>query len=279
MIPFHKPNEIPGMRGNDGTPTILALLLSDQCPYGITVIGPDGTSKRASGSVLTILDEAKDIVNTYNCKSVVNGSRIPVDRFPRPAVREAVLNAISHRDYSVPDDILITVTDDHITVMSPGAAHRRGDGIRNPLLVSALELFRIKGYRKDGIAAIRKSYSRSGYEPRIVTGRSSFLVVLPAVREVRGYYQSKVEKITAYMSVHGGVTSEEIERLLKVSRTYTFKIISHMESDGIIFSMYGGKMRRYFLCQKRRHGEERGVEQAENISYTMSIPRDVMLWT
>ena len=54
------------------------------------------------------------------------------------------------------------------------------------------------------------------------------------------------------MSAHGGVTSEEIEELLKVSRTYSYKIISHMEADGIIFSMYGGRMRRYFLCHRDR---------------------------
>lgn len=279
MVPFHRPDDIAGMRGEDGFPTVLALLLSDQCPYGITVVGPGGGSKRASGSVLTILDRTKDIVNSYNCKSVVNGSRSPVDRFPRPAVREAILNAIAHRDYSVPDDILVTITDERISVTSPGSAHRRGDGVRNPLLVSALELYRIKGYSRDGIASIRKSYSRSGYEPRIVTGRSSFLVVLPAVREVRGYYQSKVERITEYMSVHGGVTSEEIERLLKVSRTYTFKIISHMESDGIIFSLYGGKMRRYFLCQKRGRGHERGTWPTDKISWMRPIHPAVVLWT
>ena len=254
MVPFHRLGEIPGTRDDGGDHTVLALLLSDQCPHGITVVGPDGSSVRVSGSVLTTLDEAKDVINSYNVKSVVDGSRNPVDRFPRPAIREALLNAIAHRDYSIPDDILVTVTEDGITVISPGAAHKRGDGIRNPLLVSVLELYRLKGYRRDGIAAIRKSYSRSGYEPRIVSGRSSFLVFLPAVREVRGYYQAKVTRVVEYMSVHGGVTSADLEDLLKVSRTYTFKIISHMESDGIIFSMYGGKKRRYYLCRKSRRG-------------------------
>ncbi len=252
MIPFHRLDEISGIHRDDGTHTVLALLLSDQCPYGITVTGPDGSSTRVSGSVLTILNDAKEIVNSYNVKSVVDGAKSPVDRFPRPAIREAVLNAIVHRDYSVPEDIAITVTENEVVVISPGAAHRRGDGIRNPLLVAALELYRIKGYSRNGMASIRKSYSRSGYEPKMLSGRSSFMVVLPAVKEVRGYYPAKVDKVTAYMSAHGGVTSEEIEELLKVSRTYSYKIISHMEADGIIFSMYGGRMRRYFLCHRDR---------------------------
>ena len=97
MIPFHRLDEISGIHRDDGTHTVLALLLSDQCPYGITVTGPDGSSTRVSGSVLTILNDAKEIVNSYNVKSVVDGAKSPVDRFPRPAIREAVLNAIVHR--------------------------------------------------------------------------------------------------------------------------------------------------------------------------------------
>ena len=61
MIPFHRLDEISGIHRDDGTHTVLALLLSDQCPYGITVTGPDGSLTRVSGSVLTILNDAKEI--------------------------------------------------------------------------------------------------------------------------------------------------------------------------------------------------------------------------
>lgn len=39
---------------------------------------------------------------------------------PLPALREILLNAIVHRDYTNPSDIQIKIFDDHITFFSPG---------------------------------------------------------------------------------------------------------------------------------------------------------------
>ncbi len=254
MVPYHRLDDISGIRDDSGGHTMLALVLSDQCPYGVTVLAPDGSEIRIGGSVLSQLDDAKEVINRFNDKSVMEGSRTPVDRFPRAAIREALLNAIVHRDYSVPDDIVVTVGADELTVVSPGSAHKGLDGIRNPLLVDVMEMYRIKGYRRDGISAMRKCYSRFGYEPKAVSGLRSFKVTLPAVKVVRGYYMAKVSRITEYMDGRGGVTFEEIEHLLKLSKSYTFRIINHMEADGLIFSMYGGTVRRFYLCNKGRRG-------------------------
>ena len=106
MVPYHRLDDISGIRDDSGGHTMLALVLSDQCPYGVTVLAPDGSEIRIGGSVLSQLDDAKEVINRFNDKSVMEGSRTPVDRFPRAAIREALLNAIVHRDYSVPDDIV-----------------------------------------------------------------------------------------------------------------------------------------------------------------------------
>ena len=37
-----------------------------------------------------------------------------------PALREALLNAVVHRDYADPSDIQIKIFDDYITIFSPG---------------------------------------------------------------------------------------------------------------------------------------------------------------
>ena len=46
--------------------------------------------------------------------------RIEVWEYPLPALREAILNAMVHRDYSEPSDIQIKIYDDRITIYSPG---------------------------------------------------------------------------------------------------------------------------------------------------------------
>lgn len=254
LVPRHNPDEIEGMRDERGNYTQLACLLSDQCPFGITIATPDG-ELRVTGSVLSHVQRAKEFISKYNPKRVVEGSKSPVDRFPRVALNEAILNAVVHRDYTDLDDISITILPDSIRVISPGAAWIGPGWVRNPGLVEAFEMFRLKGYQRGGMYAISKAYSRSGYEPRMVNGKSHFLTILPAVEHVSGFYEGKVERLTRHMSECGGVTTDDVSRILRISKTYTFRVLDRMEREGVVFSMYAGSMRRFFLCNKH-HGKK-----------------------
>lgn len=40
--------------------------------------------------------------------------------YPLPALREALLNAVVHRDYQNPSDIQIKIYDDRLIIFSPG---------------------------------------------------------------------------------------------------------------------------------------------------------------
>lgn len=251
LVPRHNPDEIVGLRDDDGNYTGLARLLSDQCVFGITIHAPDG-EQRVTGSVLSHVQQTKEIIGEYNPKRVVEGSKSPVDRFPRVALNEALLNAVVHRDYTILDDISIMILPDSIRVISPGAAWSGPGWVRNPGLVEAFELFRLKGYQRGGMYAISKAYSRFGYEPRMINGGRSFLTILPAVEHVSGFYESKIERLTRHMSGRGGVTTEEVADILRISKTYTFRVLDKMEKDGVVFSMYAGSMRRFFLCDKHR---------------------------
>lgn len=257
LTPPYRPDELDGLRSDNGGWSILALLVSDQCPFGISIDLPDSDPVRVSGSVLSQVDSAKTIINRLNPERLVDGSKSPVHKFPRVAVMESLMNAVAHRDYSLDGDIMVTVMDDRVRILSPGPAYRERNGLRNPGLIRILETFRIKGYMGGGLKAIRKSYSRSGYDPVMITGTRSFLVELPAVNEVRGYYESKVDKVTAYMSDRGGVTSDEIARILRTSDNYTSRILVRMERDGILFWMLAGGACRYFLCRKRENRRRR----------------------
>ena len=45
--------------------------------------------------------------------------------YPLPALREALLNAVAHRDNTNPSDIQIKIFDDRITFFSPGRFYGR----------------------------------------------------------------------------------------------------------------------------------------------------------
>lgn len=244
---FH---DLEGLRNESGSHTMLALMLSDQCPWGITVTDPDGNVTRITGSVLSHPGKTIPLVNANNPKKTVDGSRAPVDRFPRSSVREAVINAVAHRDYSVDDDVRITVDDDGVTVESPGSAFR-SDSVRNPNLVRIMEAYRLKGFQDGGLRGIVKSYSRSGYEPRMVSRRDSFMVYLPAVHRVLGFHESRIKRVTDFMRGKGGVTTDQIAHHMTLSTGYMNEVLSDLETEGVVFSMYTGSRRRYYLCSGR----------------------------
>lgn len=107
----------------------LALILSDQCTHSIkiAVFGDDSKtifkdSKEFTGSVFEQLDSAFDYLTLCNkvAASFKGLERIEKSDYPEEALREALLNAIVHRDYSFSGSIIINVNDSEIEFISIG---------------------------------------------------------------------------------------------------------------------------------------------------------------
>lgn len=73
-----------------------------------------------------------------------------VHRYPERVIKEAITNAIIHRDYRMNRDIQIRIFDNRVEVLSPGlfpgritpaTVHRMGSFARNPLVASNLREF------------------------------------------------------------------------------------------------------------------------------------------
>ena len=250
MTPRHGLDDIPNAKDPDGNVKWLGYLLSDQCPFGMTVEFPDGTDTRVTGCILSHANDVMGVISPFNPKTVIEGSKSETFRFPRMALYETLTNAVAHRDYSVPGDIRVTLGDSGISVQSPGSAFRDNRGIRNPDVVAVLELFRLKGHYRNGLDVIRKTYSRTGTEPRFVSTPDSFVTTLPVIDRLVSHYQAKTEKVVCYMRIRGGVTFDELTELLHISKTHMRDTINRMEDEGLIFDMFAGGMRRYYLCHK-----------------------------
>ena len=73
-----------------------------------------------------------------------------IHRYPERVIKEAVTNAVIHRDYRLNRDIQIRIFDSRIEILSPGmfpgritaaTIHRAGSFARNPLIASNLREF------------------------------------------------------------------------------------------------------------------------------------------
>lgn len=82
-------------------------------------------SSRFKGSLSHVFTEALSFIER-NTKSgwrkTINGGREEVRSYPKEAIREALVNAIAHRDYSIPGtQIDVDIYSDRIEIVSPGS--------------------------------------------------------------------------------------------------------------------------------------------------------------
>lgn len=233
----------------DGGDSNLSLLLSDQCPWGITILGPGGSS-RVTGSVITHAPRALEVLDGMNPRAMLEGSKVPVSRFPRMAVTESVMNAVLYRDYSSDEDITVMVNDDSMEIVSPGALTWMPSERRNPSLIEVMAAYGAVLGDRSGMTTIRRCYLRTTVDPH---GRSSdgrFHLILPAVTQILEQHEARKQMLIRYMSRRGGVTLSEIARLLMVSKTHSDKVIGRLEEEGVVFHMHRGVNRRFFLCKR-----------------------------
>lgn len=152
-------------------------------------------SKRIEGTLSEMLDGAVSFVRT-NMKTSVKinpdtGERVDTPQYPVTAVREAVLNALIHRDYSFHTEgmpVQLVMYDDRMEITNPGGLYGRltvdqlghvQPDTRNPSLVTAMETLGKTENRYSGIPTIRHAMkSHSLPEPVFLDMHGTFRVTL-----------------------------------------------------------------------------------------------------
>ena len=88
------------------------------------LIVPSTDSGHRHGTLPEMLDEAERFIrrNTRTAMKVVEFESVQVSEYPYDAVREAMVNAMAHRDYHHSSGIQVNIFDDRLEVMSPGEA-------------------------------------------------------------------------------------------------------------------------------------------------------------
>lgn len=152
-------------------------------------------SKRIEGTLPEMLDGALSFVRINMRVSTKidtkTGERIDIPQYPMDAVREAILNALVHRDYSFHTEsmpIQLIMYTDRMEIINPGGLYGRltidqlgnvQPDTRNPALVTAMETLGKTENRYSGIPTIRYSMKKSSLpEPQFINSRGEFKVVL-----------------------------------------------------------------------------------------------------
>lgn len=123
-----------GLINSDNYYTNLGHLLSDQCEHSIKSARYKGVTKldfqdrkEFNGSVMKQVEEAFGYMQLHNATSASFKGLHREDNteYPVSALREALVNAVVHRDYSFSGSILIHIFDDRIEIVSVGGLVQR----------------------------------------------------------------------------------------------------------------------------------------------------------
>lgn len=150
-------------------------------------------NQRIEGTIPEMLNAAIQFVRkNMRTRTIIDsntGERSDVPDYPITAVREAVLNALVHRDYSIHTEgmpIQLQLFENRMEIRNPGGIYGRitvnqlgkvQPDTRNPVLASALETLGITENRYSGIPTIRREMERLHLrEPEFLDERGSFIV-------------------------------------------------------------------------------------------------------
>ena len=258
----------------DGIYTNLALLLSDQCAHTtkIAVFSDDARtvfrdSKEFTGSIFKQFEDAVNYLALCNKTSSVIKGVIRTDKqdYPEEAIREALLNAIVHRDYSFSGSIIINVTDHKMEFISLGgllpglSPDDIRSGISQPRNKNLAEVFHrlrlIESYGT-GIRRIFNLYADCPEQPQIEVTPNTFKIVLPNMNAVAAAAPKQASPVTAqmqkvldYISEHGHITDEEVQSLLEIKKTRAFELMKQMRNMELNNVVGRGSGKHYLIKQ------------------------------
>lgn len=149
-------------------------------------------NERMTGTIPEMLSDAIGFVRRNGRTRTIigdDGRRNDQDEYPVAAVREAVLNALVHRDYSVHTEnvpVRINMYSDRMEITNSGGLYGRisidslgqvRPDTRNPALANVLELANTTENRYSGIPTIRKELKAAGLpDPVFAVKRGEFVV-------------------------------------------------------------------------------------------------------
>jgi len=253
--------------------TNLGWLLSDQCAHSVKVaVFADEQNtvfrdrKEFTGSVLCQLEETFGYLQLCNKNhSVIDGLvRRDYWDYPADAVREALLNALIHRDYGFSGSIIINVSDKQIEFISiggllPGISTediRNGiSQLRNENLAKVFQRLNLIETYGTGIRRIFTLYENCPTPVTIDVTPNSFKITLPNMNaakekltsQVKNLVTPQMQRLLDYLKEHESVSDEEVQSLLDVRRTRAFNVTKQMSELGLVAIFGRGKNRKIVL--------------------------------
>lgn len=182
--------------------------------------------KEYVGSLISLLENTDTFIknNSKNSWKINGMDRIEYEDYPVTARREAIVNALIHRDYQILGaEIHVDMYDDRLEIISPGGMI---DGTqiqnleigkipsmrRNTIISDIFSRLHYMDRRGSGLSRIIESYNDFLEKPRFLSDESSFTVIFPN----KGYSPALTINNPVITGQNANVVSDEDYFLIKL---------------------------------------------------------------
>lgn len=216
-----------------------------------------------SRPMLRLLAEAEKFVarNTRNAFRIEGMDRIEVPEYPMNVIREALVNAVAHRNYFDANAIQVNIFDDRIEILSPGALP---EGLtlkdlgaysiqRNPTIYKMLRDVRKVEGLATGIPRIKEALREGGYpEPSFEELGGKFFRLIVWNREFAGYeWLSQRQRAGLdFIEKNGSMTLAHYAWMNSLSTSTATEDIREMIEKGLLERIGKTRGSRYVLKKR-----------------------------
>lgn len=255
-----------GIFSQDDIYTNMGLLVSDQCKHSIKFAVFQGTDKlvfkdrkELTGSLFDQLTDAFKTIDFYNSTKATFHDLIRTDErdYPEDAVREALLNAVVHREYAFSGSTIINLYSDRLEIISLGglvsgmsmeAAMLGASQPRNEKLASLFYRMKLIEAYGIGISKIISCYKGLPVQPKFENVEGAFRVALPNIHaKSLSTEEERYLPVLRLFEKQKEITRSDVEEALGVGTTHAVNTLKEMLSKELIKKVGSGRLTRYVV--------------------------------
>lgn len=187
--------------------------------------------------------------------------------YPERVVKEAIVNAVIHRDYRLNRDIFVRIFDDRVEVESPGLLPgnitpaniaRSGSRARNPLIASNLREFPVAP-NIDAGEGVRMMFSEMAlaelyppqYKQNTEAAVESVTVTLFNLKRPTAW-----DEVSGWIDRHGSIANANVVRIAGVDTLKASKLLAAWREQGLLMPVPGRAKRNMAYTKPNGAGVE-----------------------
>lgn len=228
------------------------------CTHFSGVEGRKAIASRAmNGNLFEQYDATYDFVISRLNKSyhITGKKRVETLEIPAIAVREALMNAILHRNYHISAPIKVAIYQDRIEIFSPGGfpgpidtAHLESGitYVRNHAIAKILWEFNYIEKMGSGFITIFSSYRKEGLQAPIIQEDTNHIkVILPRQKAAAGVDGHHEEHILNLFQLGDEISRSDVVDRLHIPKTSAGRLLNKMTAEGKLIRLGKGPKTSY----------------------------------